>query len=330
MVNTPVIFFAFNRPYLTQQVLAALVSQTIRPPVVIAFSDGPRSSVDETSVAAVRALLRNATALEIQLVEWGSNYGCVRNIVEGISTVLREFPAAIIVEDDVLPSPTFYEAMCRLLEHYQAMPNVFSVGGYPCLLPSALRGYAEDVILSPRFSCWGWATWADRWARVRDRILTYRPSLADPPAVPTQKGDDMAAAARMVRKYPGRYWDYPIALMSQENHWLHAHTKAYLTNNIGLEGGVNYRPNPRLKTFLAQTNPLAQQVPSRFPEVALRPEVATAIRHFFAARDRAARPSWLDQAYAYALRVMGRSAVLLGLLVVHSNLLAWIGSPGSA
>ena len=298
MVNAPVIFFAFNRPHQTQQVLAALASQTIRPPVVIVFSDGPRSSVDETSVAAVRALLRNANGLKIQLVERESNYGCVRNIVEGISTVLRESPAAVMVEDDVLPSPTFYEAMCRLLTHYRAIPQVFSVSGYPSILPGALHSYTDDVILSPRFSCWGWAIWANRWACVQNRILAYQPSFANPASVPTEAGDDMTAAAQMVCKYPGRYWDYPIALMSLESHWLHAHTKAYLTNNIGLDSGVNYNhPNRRLIKFFHHNNPLANRIPDHFPDEQLQSRVSRAVRRYIAALQRATQPSWLDRSY---------------------------------
>jgi len=299
---TPVAFFVYNRPQTTLRVLEALAGQSARPAAVIAFSDAPARPEDEAGVRDVRGLLRGFRALDIRLVERPANLGSAGNIAGGLNEVFAQHAQAIVVEDDVLPAASFCESMERLLDVYRSQPQVFSVGGYPIIHPRSLRRYPYDVILSPRFACWGWATWADRWKLVGAELLRYRPSFVAPGEIPRHAGDDLVQAVRMVNKFPGRYWDYPIMLQSLERGWLHALTRFYLTNNIGLEGGVNYRPNPRLRKFMAKTNPLTRQVPSRFPEVALRPEVAAAVRHYVAARDRAASPTWLDRAYAAVLK----------------------------
>lgn len=297
MREIPLLLFAYNRPELTARVLAALAGQTVRPTSVTAYSDGPARAEDEGGVRAVRNLLREFRALPMTVIERPANLGSAGNIVSGLDEALARHAEVVVVEDDVLPSRVFCEAMQQLLDTYRAQRRVFSVGGYPILHPGALRGYPYDVVLSPRFSCWGWATWADRWQTMGPEIPTYASPYRTPQEVPRHAGDDLVQAVRMVSKYPGRYWDYPIMLKSLEQGWLHALSRRYLAVNIGAEGGVNYRPNPRLQRFLARSNPLSDQVPLRYPEVRDQPEVARAVRTYLADRERAAQPNWVDRLY---------------------------------
>lgn len=309
--TTPVVFFAYNRAGLTRRVLEAMAAQTVRPSRVLVYADAPARPEDAASVADVRALLRQFKDLPLEVTERTQNLGSAGNIVEGLTEVLARYPRAIIVEDDVLPSRVFSEAMLRLLDHYADQPRVYSVGGYPILHPGQPRNYVYDVIMNPRFSCWGWAVWADRWARFGRQILTYTSPYQSAPDVPRQAGDDLVQADRCVRKFPGRYWDYPILLESVKQGWLHAHTRDYLVHNIGAEGGVNYRPNPRLQRFMARTNPMSKRLPEQFPPVIEQPEVARAVCRYVAARDRAAQPTWVDRGYAHLqnwLRPTGRGA----------------------
>lgn len=303
---TPVVFFTYNRPGLTRRVLEALAAQTVRPSRVLAYSDAPARPEDEASVGDVRALLRNFRDLPLEVTERPRNLGSAGNIVGGLNEVLARYPQAIVVEDDVLPSRVFCEAMLRLLDHYAGQPRVYSVSGYPILHPGQPRGYDYDVVMSPRFSCWGWATWADRWSCFGPHILGYASPYQGAEDVPRLAGDDLVQADRCVRKFPGRYWDYPILLESVKQGWLHAHTRDYLVHNIGAEGGVNYRPNPRLQRFMARTNPLSDHMPEQFPPAVDQPHVAQAVRRYVAARDKAAQPTWVDRSYAWFNRRVKR------------------------
>lgn len=296
--TTPVVFFTYNRPGLTRRVLEALAAQTVRPSRVLAYSDAPARPEDEASVGDVRALLRNFRDLPLEVTERPRNLGSAGNIVGGLTEVLARHPRAIIVEDDVLPSRVFCEAMLRLLDHYADQPRVYSVGGYPNLHPGQPRGYGYDVVMSPRFSCWGWATWADRWSRFGPHILDYASPYQGAEDVPRHAGADLVQAVRCVRKFPGRYWDYPIMLESVKQGWLHAHTRYYLVRNIGAGGGVNYRPNRRLERFLERANPVIPMVPGRLPPVGDQPEVDHAVCRYLAAHHRFADPTWVDRGYA--------------------------------
>jgi len=282
-MNTPVVFFAFRRVDTTRHVLAALRTQTVRFPLIIAFSDGARHDEDAPHVEAVRALLRAIDWTEVQLVEREYNYGGPANLIQGISQVFESYERAVIVEDDVLPSPHFYEAMCKLLDHYQSASSIFSVGGYPSLLRDSLPNYPYDVILSPRFSVWGWATWSDRWKQVRDRLFNFKNPFSTPDDVPLRAGADLhTMACEAEHELRGFFWaGTALALLSLYHGWLHALTTGYLVNNIGLNTGQHARENVNMRTltaFLAEHNAIADKVPERFPPVEPRSDVAAAVQ----------------------------------------------------
>lgn len=285
MNNPPVILFTYKRPLLLQQVLQAIKMQSARVPMVIAYSDGPSKPSECNAVAEVRQILANEHDLPLHIVNRKTNMGCAPNIISGISSVLAEHESAVIIEEDVLPSRFFYESMCDMLAHYQMTEKVFAVGGYPSILPNSLPGYPYDVIMSPRFSCWGWGTWKNRWQLIQEYAFGPDPIFNNAHDVPLHAGADLRKAALKVKENPGCYWDYPIALYCLRKGWLHAISKYYLINNIGIGAGV-HGGGPRTERFVNFTktnNPFASAIPSSFPEAELTTEVCMAIRDYMEA-----------------------------------------------
>ncbi|MGA2971387.1 MAG: glycosyltransferase family A protein [Candidatus Bathyarchaeia archaeon] len=279
-MNVPVVLFAFNRPDTTQLVLDALREQTTRPDLLIVFADGPRNIAEESEVNLVRGIVRAVNWTEVQLVERSRNIGCAANITRGLIEVFKSYSRAVVLEDDVFPAKHFYESMCTLLAHYDRVRQVFSVGGYPSLKPNSLRGYAYDVVLSPRFSCWGWGTWADRWETVASDLLDFRSPFPSPDDVPLFAGDDISGAVLLTKARPGFYWDLPIALLSLYHSWLHALTRYYLTNNIGISSGVHGSAGPHTQRFIKQNNPLTEKCPLLFPPARRLDDVCAAIQQY--------------------------------------------------
>jgi len=288
----PVILFVYNRPQLLARILDQLCIQTKEVALVIVYSDAAASSVDYVSVAQVRKLLGQECRLRMRVIERDRNYGCAGNIINGISDVLAEYETAIIVEDDVFPAPAFYESMCVMLEHYGNEKNVFSVSGYPTVLPEALRDWPFDVIMSPRFTCWGWGTWADRWERIGRRCLDKQIPYETPEDVPSHAGLDLQRAITKIKVRHGFYWDIPIALFCLKENMLHAISKWYLTNNIGADSGVHGStslPSQRANKFRLKSNPLESRCPCRFPEATPSCEVSVAIQNYLDALHDASR-----------------------------------------
>lgn len=87
----------------------------------------------------------------------------------------KEIFRIIHLEEDVIVSPDALRYCEWALDKYESDKSVFSVGMFNLNNdPQDLDGFDSDGIEhtiiaesiarpQPRFSCWGWATWRDRW-----------------------------------------------------------------------------------------------------------------------------------------------------------------------
>jgi len=180
----PVAFFAFNRPEHTRRTLAALSANELAADTdLYIFCDGPRSPTDEEAVAEVREICRNASGFaSLHLREQTVNQGLANSLITGISFMFEKHERVIVFEDDILASPRALRFLNTCLERYQAEPVVFSIAawspdpkkmGFP-------ENYPWDVYFIPRFHCWGWASWKDRWQSI-DWSLATAPAFFDNP-----------------------------------------------------------------------------------------------------------------------------------------------------
>lgn len=157
----PVLFLVFNRPELTAQVFAAI--RAARPARLYVAADGPRSDRHgEADVCArVRAL---ATAVdwpcELQTLLRDENLGCRRAVSEAISWFFDHEQAGIILEDDCLPDPTFFEYCSFFLDRHRDDAQVMSISGASF---APRKGSAPPYGYTWYADMWGWATWRRAW-----------------------------------------------------------------------------------------------------------------------------------------------------------------------
>jgi len=133
---------------------------------LVVYSDGPRSEADSAAVHATRAIVRSVQGFRsLRVVEREKNLGLASNIVSGVTESFAHADRLIVLEDDIEVSPNFLAFMRAALDHYESRHDVWSISGY--MYPVSLDpAYQFDSLLFSRFSCWGWATWRDRWHRV--------------------------------------------------------------------------------------------------------------------------------------------------------------------
>ena len=172
-MQTPVLLIHFNRPDSTRRQLEAL--KVVAPQRVWVLCDGPRAgrSGEAEKIAEVRALLDEIPwPCEVRRLYREHNLGCFKNISEGISWFLNDCGAGIIVEDDVIPDPSFFRFCEELLTRYADSPEVFAVSGQ-LRLPKSLA-IKEDYGFSNYFECSGWATWKRAWDHFDPTLSGWR------------------------------------------------------------------------------------------------------------------------------------------------------------
>lgn len=174
MKTNPVVVFCYKRLDHLKQTIASLQQNYLAPETdLYVFSDAKKNDADASEVDRVRAFLETLTGFKsISIFKAPQNKGLANSIIEGVSTVLKEHSAAIVLEDDLLTSRNFLDYMNASLEHYQNNSKVFSVAGYSFPI-GITENYSYDNYFTKRGSSWGWATWRDRWESIDWSVADY-------------------------------------------------------------------------------------------------------------------------------------------------------------
>jgi hypothetical protein len=159
-VTTPVAFFIFNRPTLTEKVFSRIAQA--KPPVLLVVADGPRSEEEATRCEETRRII-DRVDWECRVFEEFSdrNLGCKTRISSGLDWVFSRVEEAIILEDDCLPAPTFFTFCQELLKHYRDDERVFLISGDNFQFGQSRIRYS--YYFSKYAHCWGWASWKRAW-----------------------------------------------------------------------------------------------------------------------------------------------------------------------
>jgi hypothetical protein len=161
-MKTPVAFIIFNRPDTTARVFEAI--RQAKPPLLLVIADGARTSkVGETEkCAATRAIIDGVDwECEVRTNYSDMNLGCKRRVSSGINWVFEQVEEAIILEDDCLPHPTFFDYCDELLEKYRDDTRIMSISGDNFQFG---RKRTSDSYYFSRYNhIWGWATWRRAW-----------------------------------------------------------------------------------------------------------------------------------------------------------------------
>ena len=160
-LKTPVAFIIFNRPDTTKRVFAEIAKA--RPPKLLVIADGPRADHpdDAEKCAAVRAIIDDVNwDCEVLTNYSDVNFGCKHRVSSGLDWVFDTVEEAIILEDDCLPSQSFFWFCEEMLKKYKEDTRIMKVGGY-----NFIDNYHadHDYVFTHFCFTWGWASWRRAW-----------------------------------------------------------------------------------------------------------------------------------------------------------------------
>ena len=194
MTPAPIILFCYNRPHHLKKTVTALLENPLaNQSKLIVYSDGAKSSENQSSVEEVRKYLKTVNGFEsIDLHFSEKNTGLANSIINGVTQVLDKYGRAIIMEDDLICTSDYLEYMNNALQLYKDNPQIFSVSGYSFgVVPPS--DYNEETALVFRASSWGWATWKDRWEKVDWNVSDFQEFRQNPKRIDELKnaGEDI-------------------------------------------------------------------------------------------------------------------------------------------
>ena len=192
-MHCPLVLVLFNRPQTTARVFAAIAEA--RPPKLLVVADGPRPDRpgEAAQCAAARAVVgRVDWDCEVLLNFAEQNLGLKQRMVSGLTWAFEQVPEAIILEDDCVPDPTFFQFCEVLLDRYRDDERVMALCGDNCLFGQVTTPYS--YFFHRVIGVWGWATWRRAWQHYDVRMADWG-ALRDTPWLSDLLQDRRAAAA---------------------------------------------------------------------------------------------------------------------------------------
>lgn len=171
-LDTPVALVFFNRPEQFAKVFEEV--RKAKPSKLFLIQDGPRKNNerDRENIAKCREVLEGID-WECDVVKDFSdeNLGCGKRVFSGISKCFEQVDRLIILEDDCVPSQSFFPFCRELLEKYKDDQRIGLISGMNHL--NRFDAAEGDYLFSMMGSIAGWATWKRSWENVSfelDRI----------------------------------------------------------------------------------------------------------------------------------------------------------------
>lgn len=243
-VDEPVLIIAFNRPHYLRALIERL--REIRPMNVFVAIDGPRFSADEIPVNECRML--------VDMIDWTPNVrtqfqdvnlGCGKGVAAAITWFFENVDRGIILEDDIIPEPSFFRFCIELLDRYELDDRVFAVSGSNHVPEQALSNPSDAYRFSQVTSVWGWATWKRVWIEHSLSLDSWFRRIS-PASFWRAAGKTLpgcifwAARFEAVRRGKLDTWDYQLVFTSMKNCQLTATSNVNLITNIGFGVGATH------------------------------------------------------------------------------------------
>ena len=157
-LNSPVLIIAYNRYSNFKTLLNSL--RLYKSKIYISI-DGPKNNHDKVEQLKIVNLIKKIQkSYKIKYRVLKKNYGCQKAVFSALDWFFLHEKKGIILEDDTLPSPSFFNFCNKLLIKYYNDKKIFSISSYTPLKKTKTNA---DYFFSKLFMCWGWATWRSRW-----------------------------------------------------------------------------------------------------------------------------------------------------------------------
>jgi hypothetical protein len=293
-LKTAVAFIIFNRPDCTQLVFNEIAKA--KPSKLFIIGDGPRKG----RLGEVQKVMESRSI--ISQVDWQCevitnysdiNLGCKVRVSSGLDWVFNQVDQAIILEDDCLPNPTFFQFCEVMLEKYQNDTRVAQISGVNFNLDSEKIG--DSYFFSKYNPIWGWATWRRSW-------LDYDVEMKTWPILRSNKRVRGIFNKKKIQRYwtsifdltyEGRIdtWDYQWTFSCLFNSKLSILPKFNLISNIGFGAEATHTKKENKLTAMKTENMkfplmhpdavLADNLQDKFLESVYMPTSISSIKNVF-------------------------------------------------
>ena len=160
-----VLLLFFTRSDTFRQVFEAV--RQARPSKLLLYQDGPRGERDIAGIEACREIASDAHIdweCEVHRNYLDHNEGCDPSGFRSHRWAFSLADKVIVLEDDVVPSQSFFPFCKEMLDRYEYDERVSMIAGFN--IDEVSTDCPDSYFFTSAFSIWGWASWrrvAERW-----------------------------------------------------------------------------------------------------------------------------------------------------------------------
>jgi len=253
--NTPIVFFIYKRPDLTFRVFEVI--RKLKPENLIIVADGPIDSSEKRLTDLTRIIVSDLDwTCNVKRIYSDANLGCARRIITGLNEAFSIYEKLIIIEDDCLPSISFFSYCAELLDNYKDNQDIMHISGTNIL--GNLNLSDDYFFTNIAFPPWGWASWRRAWNKYNfliditdweDLKLNYKKNKQ----INFSKYPNFE---RIIKKVllTKQTWDIHWMLTILDNNGLVINPTLNLISNIGFdERGVHTKKNSAFQNIQNNT-----------------------------------------------------------------------------
>jgi hypothetical protein len=232
--KAPIAFIIFNRPDLTLESFKTI--RQYQPKKLFIIADGPRKERpgEIEKCKETRSIVANIDwQCEVYRNYSDENLSSAKRIRGGLHWVFENVDRAIILEDDCVPNPDFFNFCETLLEFYKEDERVWAITG-DNFQDGKKRGNSS-YYFSKYSHCWGWATWSRSWNAAKKEDFSFWPTLKD-----SKKWEDIHP-----NKNEKKYWSdiFDDMYSKKIDFWAYWFLASVMNNS-----GLTVTPNVNLVT----------------------------------------------------------------------------------
>ena len=161
----PILLFTYNRlNHLKKTINSLKKNKLYEFSDLIIFSDGARSKSELKKIKEVRNFIKKIKGFKsLKIYNRNKNYGLSKNVINGVTKVLKLHKTVIVLEDDLVLDKFFLDYMNQALKLFKSNRSIASIHGY--IYPIRFDKKIPEYFLIKGADCWGWATWRRAWKK---------------------------------------------------------------------------------------------------------------------------------------------------------------------
>lgn len=163
LIDVSVLLIFFNRPEVFGKVFEQV--KLARPSRLFLYQDGARNEKDYEGIKKCREIAEEIDwECEVYTKFQDKNFGCDPSEYIAQKWAFTMTDKCIVIEDDDVPSQSFFPFCKEMLDRYEKDTRVWMVSGFNH--EEITQNVNSDYFFTEFMSIWGWATWkrvVDTW-----------------------------------------------------------------------------------------------------------------------------------------------------------------------